>query len=418
VYQAPRGTQDLLPEETPCWRHVEQVARHVADLYGYDEIRTPTFEDTGLFLRSVGGGTDIVDKEMYSFQDKGGGDLTLRPEGTASIVRAYVEHGFASRPQPVRLHSLINCFRYDRPQRGRYREFHQWDCEAIGELDPQVDAELIALLWSFYSRLGLRNLTLHLNSIGDQHCRPAYLDTLRAYYQPLAGSLCADCGRRLETNPLRLLDCKNVQCQPAIEGAPRLLNQLCAECAAHFTTLQRYLADLDIPTQLNPTLVRGLDYYTKTVFEVWPPRTGAQAALGGGGRYDGLVEEVGGRPTPGVGFATGIERIILTLKEQEVEPPPGCTPLVYIAQVGEAARWETARLAETLRARDVPTVVGLASRSMRAQMRQANNLGVAWAVILGEDELAAGQVMLKDMASGAEDRLPADAVLARLSTGG
>ncbi len=414
MYQAPRGTQDILPEEAPYWAFVEQTARRFAALYGYGEIRTPTFEDTGLFLRGVGDSTDIVEKEMYSFRDKGGGELTLRPEGTAPIVRAYIEHGMASRPQPVRVFAFVNCFRYDRPQRGRYREFHQWDCEAIGELDPLVDAELIDLLWRYYEALGLRGLTLQLNSIGDGQCRPAYLDQLRAYYHERVDSLCADCRRRLETNPLRLLDCKNPQCQPAIAGAPRLVDALCAECAEHFAALRRYLDELGIAHELNPRLVRGLDYYTKTVFEVWPPEVGAQSALGGGGRYDGLVEQLGGRPTPAIGFATGLERIIMNLKAQAVPVPPLPGPRVFIAHLGEAARRAAVRLADQLRARGVPTQVAVGQRGMRAQLRQANTAAVAWTVIIGEDELARGVARLKHMATGTEEDVPQDAVAERV----
>jgi histidyl-tRNA synthetase len=418
VFQAPRGTQDVLPEEAAYWVFVEQTARDWAARYGYGEIRTPTFEETGLFLRGVGGSTDIVEKEMYTFRDKGGGELTLRPEGTASIVRAYIEHGMASRPQPVRLFSFVTCFRYDRPQRGRYREFHQWDCEAIGELDPLIDAELIMLLWRVYQALGLRGLTLQLNSIGDEQCRPAYLERLRAYYQPLLPTVCGDCQRRYQTNPLRLLDCKNPPCQAAIAGAPRLLDHLCAACAEHFAALRAYLADADIPVELNPRLVRGLDYYTKTVFEVWPAEAGAQSALGGGGRYDGLVAELGGRPTPAIGFATGIERVILNLKAQGIAPPALPAPRVYIAYLGEAARRAAVHLADQLRQRGVPTLVAVGGRSMRAQLRQANALGVAWTVVVGEDELARGVVQLKPMAGGEALELAPEAAVERLAAGG
>ena len=418
MYQAPRGTQDVLPEEAAYWAFVEQTARHFAAMYGYGEIRTPTFEDTGLFLRGVGGSTDIVEKEMYTFQDKGGGDLTLRPEGTASIVRAYLEHGMASRPQPVRLFTFVNCFRYDRPQRGRYREFHQWDAEAIGELDPLVDAEMIALLWRFYAGLGLRDLTLQLNSIGDGACRPAYLEQLRGYYRGRVDELCGDCRRRLETNPLRLLDCKNAPCQPAIARAPRLLDALCAECAEHFGALRAYLDDLGIGCELNPRLVRGLDYYTKTVFEVWPREVGAQSAIGGGGRYDGLAEALGGRATPAIGFATGIERIIMNLKAQDVPVPPVAAPRAFVAHVGDAARREAARFADALRQAGAAALVAVGSRSMRAQLRQANGSGAAWTAIIGEDELAAGQVTLKNMATGEDQHLPRDEAFARLAAGG
>jgi len=418
VYQAPRGTQDILPDQAAYWGYVEQTARRLAALYAYGEIRTPTFEDTVLFLRGVGDSTDIVEKEMYTFRDKGGGDLTLRPEATASIVRAYIEHGMASRPQPVRLFTFVNCFRYDRPQRGRYREFHQWDCEAIGEMDPLVDAEIIALLWRYYEALGLRDLTLQLNSIGDARCRPAYLEALRAYYRPRVGELCGDCVRRLETNPLRLLDCKNAPCQPAIAGAPRLLDALCDECAAHFAALRRYLADMSIEPELNPRLVRGLDYYTKTVFEVWPAEVGAQSAIGGGGRYDGLAEQLGGRPTPAIGFATGLERIIMNLKAQNVAVPPASVPRAFVVHLGEVARLEALRLAEALRERQVPTQVAVGSRQLKAQLRHANAAGATWALILGDDELASGEVTLKHMGTGAQERVPLAEALDRVAAGG
>ncbi|MBX5490678.1 MAG: histidine--tRNA ligase [Chloroflexi bacterium] len=418
MFQAPRGTQDILPEDAAYWLFVERTARDWAARYGYGEIRTPTFEETGLFLRGVGDSTDIVEKEMYTFQDKGGGELTLRPEGTAPIVRAYIEHGMASRPQPVRLFSFVNCFRYDRPQRGRYREFHQWDCEAIGEIDPLVDAELIILLWRVYQALGLRDLTLQLNSIGDARCRPAYLERLREYYRPLVATVCPDCRRRYETNPLRLLDCKNAACQAAIAGAPRLLDYLCAECAEHFAALRAYLADADLPVEINPRLVRGLDYYTKTVFEVWPAEAGAQSALGGGGRYDGLVEQLGGRPTPAIGFATGIERIILNLKAQSIEPPLLPGPRVYVAHLGDRPRREAMRLADALRQQGVPTLVAVGGRSMRAQLRHANALGAPWVVVIGEDELARGVVQVKNMRGGESVELAPQAAVERLAAGG
>jgi histidyl-tRNA synthetase len=418
VYQAPRGTQDVLPEEAPYWDYVEQTARHWAALYGYGEIRTPTFEDTGLFLRGVGDTTDIVEKEMYSFQDKGGGDLTLRPEGTASIVRAYLEHGMASRSQPVRLFIFVNCFRYDRPQRGRYREFHQWDCEAIGEMDPLVDAEMIALLWRFYEALGLRALTLQLNSIGDLSCRPAYLEQLKAYYRGHVAELCGDCRRRLETNPLRLLDCKHASCQPAVAGAPRLLDALCADCAAHFAAVQRYLTDLGIGYEVNTRLVRGLDYYTKTVFEVWPAEVGAQSALGGGGRYDGLAEQLGGRPTPAIGFATGIERIILNLKQQGVEAPPALTPKVFVVHSGAAAQEKAIALADVLRRRGMAALVGTGGRSMKAQFRQADSSRAEWAAVIGEDELSAGEVRLQNLQTRERLQVPFDEAPDRLASAG
>src|SRR5581483_1336510 len=306
VYQAPKGTQDVLPEQIAAWRLVESACHRAARAFGYGELRTPTFEDTRVFLKGVGEATDIAEKEMYTFEDKGGTSLTLRPEGTAAVVRAYLEHGLHNRPQPVKLYTLMTAFRHDQPQAGRLREFHQWDAEAIGEADPLVDAELVMLLWRLLSDVGLRDLSVQLNSIGDAACRPEFIRALVAYFEAHLGELCPDCRRRLHTNPLRLLDCKNVTCQPVIAAAPRSIDYLCAACAARFARLRRYLDLVALPVTINPRLVRGLDYYTRTVFEVWPPRIGGQSTLGGGGRYDGLAELLGGRHTPGVGFAMGI----------------------------------------------------------------------------------------------------------------
>jgi histidyl-tRNA synthetase len=405
VYQAPRGTQDILPETTAVWRHVERCAEATARRYGHSEIRTPTFEDASVFLRGVGAGTDIVDKEIYRFQDKGGSDLALRPEGTASTVRAYLQHGMASRPQPVKLYSLLTVFRYDRPQAGRYREFRQFNVEAIGDEDPLLDAEVIAVLWRFLEELGLRDLTILLNSIGDPECRPRYVEALRAYYEPYKDQLCGDCQRRLETNPLRILDCKKPSCQPLAEGAPRTLEYLCGPCAEHFAALQGHLEVMGLPYQIESRLVRGLDYYTRTVFEVVPPRIGAQATIGGGGRYDGLAELLGGKHTPGVGFAAGLDRIILNLREQGCTLPEPDAPNVFIAPLGVDAKMEAAQMAEDLRRAGLATVVGTGERGMRARMRQADSSGAGIAVILGEDELRDRQATVKNLHSGDQRRV-------------
>jgi histidyl-tRNA synthetase len=406
VYQSPRGTQDILPEEAVIWRYVEARAAEQARRFGYGEIRTPTFEEAGLFLRGVGAGTDIVEKEIYRFQDKGGTDLALRPEGTASVVRAYLERGLASRPQPVKLYSLITVFRYDRPQAGRYREFRQFNVEAIGDADPLADAEVIAILWRFLEDLGLRGLRILLNSIGDRACRPGFIRALVAYYEPHEAEICADCRRRLRTNPLRLLDCKNAQCQPLIEGAPQTLDHLCADCRTHFEALRAYLEAMDLPYEITPRLVRGLDYYTRTVFEVVPPIAGAQATIGGGGRYDGLAEEIGGKPTPGVGFAAGLDRIILNLKEQDCRLPAPEVPDVFFAPLGDEAKRRAAELADGLRRHELAAVVGMGDRSMKARLRQADASGARWTVILGEDELRDEVATVKDLRDGAQERVP------------
>jgi histidyl-tRNA synthetase len=410
LFQAPRGTQDILPEDAPRWWRLEATARRLAGLYGFGEIRTPTFEDLKLFQRGVGEVTDIVEKEIYAFEDKGHDCLALRPEATASVVRAYLQHGMFNQPQPVRLYSLLNLFRYDRPQSGRYREFHQWNCEVLGENDPLVDAELVKLLWSYYAQLGLRGLSIQLNSIGDSACRPDYIKALTDYYRGRIDEVCADDRRRLTVNPLRLLDCKQPACQPVIAHAPRTIDFLCVACAAHFESLQRMLDAAGLAYQINPRLVRGLDYYTRTVFEVWPPDVGGQSTLGGGGRYDGLAEQLGGRPTPAVGFATGLERILLNLDKQGANPPTPPPERAFLVPLGAAAKERLSLLADELRASGVPAIVGTGNRSLKALLKQASSTGARWALILGDQELAAQEVNVKDLRSGEQRAVRLDQV--------
>ena len=404
-----------MPEDVPYFIHVEDLARRFAALYGYQEIRTPTFEDTALFTRGAGQSTDVVEKEMYSFRDKWNNDVTLRAEGTAPIIRAYLQHGMHIRPQPVRLFSLINIFRYDRPQAGRYREHHQFDCEAIGEEDPALDAEIITLLWRFYEGLGLRDLSMQLNSIGDPVCRPQYLEALRAHYEPRADELCGDCRRRLAINPLRLLDCKVPTCQPIAAAAPNFLEHLCDGCREHFAQLQSMLAAEGIPTVLNPRLVRGFDYYTRTVFEIWPPEVGAQSAIGGGGRYDGLAEQLGGRHTPAVGFGTGIERLVLNLKSQDVAIPSPARPRVYVSHVGPRAQPSASAFARVLRTRGVSVLRAVGERSLRARLRHADAAGVTWTAIFGDEEVQNGTVSLRDMAAQEPMTLPVAQAIEQLT---
>ncbi len=394
-FQAPRGTKDVLPEDEPYWRFVRSTGERVAGLFGYRAIETPMFEDARIWLRT-GEGTEVVEKEMYVFEDRGGDRLALRPETTAAVCRAYVEHGMSSWPQPVRLFYFAQKFRYDRPQAGRYRQHTEFGVEAIGDSDALVDAEVIDMLSTFYQALGLRGLTMQLNTIGDATCRPAYVEALRAYYRQLLDTVCADCRMRYEKNPLRLLDCKQPQCQAAIVGAPVISERLCEDCAAHFAGLRSYLDALDVAYEINPRLVRGLDYYTRTVFEFHPPEEGAQSAVGGGGRYDGLIELLGGRRTPGIGFGSGIERLIINMKRQQA-PVPEIEPLrVYVAHMSEAARQAALRLAHRLRANDISAVVGT-GRSLKSQLRHADALGARYVAILGEQELARGEVTLRDM---------------------
>jgi histidyl-tRNA synthetase len=411
VYQAPRGTQDILPEDEPYWAFVEGETRRQARLANYGEIRTPTFEETGVFARGVGATTDIVEKEMYSFLDKDGDSMSLRPEATAGIVRAYLQRGMASRPHPVKLFMLLTTFRYDKPQKGRYREFRQIDFEAIGEADPLIDAELVTLQWRLYAELGLRNLSLQVNSIGDQNCRPAYIVKLAEYFRQHLDGLCEECQRRLETNPLRLLDEKRPECQPVLEGAPRSADHLCDECRSHFEAWLGYVEGAGVPFEINPRLVRGLDYYTRSVWEVWPPVVGAQSTLGGGGRYDGLAEQLGGRPTPGVGFASGVERIILELKDQHVDIPPLSPLRVFLVYQAEGAKLAAYSLAEELRAQGISADLSFGDRKLGKQLGAADRSGARFAVILGQDELASDSLTLKDLRTGGDQRRIARAEL-------
>ena len=410
---------DVLPDEQPYWRLVEQVAAEVCDRFGYGRIDTPSFEASGLFHRSVGETTDIVEKETYTFNDRSGESVTLRPEGTAAVCRAYLEHGLHVQPQPVRLYSVrAPMFRYDRPQAGRLREFHQLNVEAIGEASAAIDAEVIEVAWTFFRTLGINDLTLTLNSIGDKTCRPVYLEALRHYYEPLLPELCPDCKRRFHTNVLRLLDCKQNQCQPHIAAAAKSVDFLCAPCKIHWAELTGYLAVLGIPYSPEHRLVRGLDYYTRTVFELQPNVEGAQSVLGGGGRYDGLIEELGGRPTPGVGFACGFERIILNLKRQGIQPPAPAKPAAVVVSLGGSARDPAMKLASALRANGLSVLLAPAERSMRAQMRYVSSLEAATAVIVGEDEVRKGVAMVKDMTTGEQREVPIAEVVAALRHAG
>ena len=415
MYRAPRGTQDILPQEQPFWRYVEQKAAEICRLYGYERIDLPMFEDAGLFTRGVGEGTDIVEKEMYVFEDRGGNSLALRPEGTASVCRAYLEHGMHNRPQPVKLYYIGPAFRYERPQAGRYRQHGHFGCEAIGDADPTLDAEVIDMAWQFFTSLGLGRFTIVLNSIGCKECRPAYLSVLKEHYSPHIEEVCVDCKVRLQKNPMRLLDCKSPQCQLIADTAPKNSDYLCAGCTEHYVQLKRYLSSLEIPFKEDPRLVRGFDYYTRTVFEVQPEEGGAQSSLGGGGRYDGLIEELGGKPTPGIGFATGIERIILGLQKENVPVPPIPGPQLFIAHLGDDAKDTALKLATTLRHSGTNVIMATGGRSLKAQLRQANNLNIPKVAIIGDDEVKAGTVVLRDMASSQQEAVPVGKLTEMLS---
>jgi len=411
VYRAPRGTSDILPQDQPFWRYVEARAADTCRLYGYRRLDPPVFEDAGLFRRGVGEGTDIVEKEMYVFLDRGGNSLALRPEGTASVCRAYLEHGMHHQPRPVKLYYIGPAFRYERPQAGRYRQHHQFGVEALGDADPALDAEVIDMARQFFVSLGLGDTSIILNSIGCRQCRPAYLEALRAYYAPRAREVCADCQVRLRKNPLRLLDCKTPGCQPVAEAAPKSADHLCPDCAAHFTALKQYLEGLQIPYEEDHRLVRGLDYYTRTVFEVQSGEAGRQSALGGGGRYDDLIAELGGPPTPGIGFATGLERIVAGLKKQAVPVPAEPAPQLFIAHIGAEAAVAALKLGATLRRAGTAVIVATGGRSLKAQLRQANNLGIDHVAIIGEDEVRAGTVTLRRMAASEQETVPVGRLL-------
>lgn len=408
MFQAPRGTADILPEDQPLWRYVREKATETAGRFGYGRIDTPMLEDTGLFIRTTGEYTDIVQKETYTFDDRGGNSLTLKADGSPPVCRAYVEHGMQNLPQPVKLHYISPIFRYDRPQAGRYRQHHQFGCEAIGEADPALDAEMIDLAWQFLNGLGLKRFYINLNSIGCPDCRPGYLEKLKEHYAGYVDTLCEDCRSRLVNNPMRLLDCKKPSCQPVADSAPGNADYLCDDCKEHFRRVQGYLDLLEIPFALNKRLVRGLDYYTRTVFEIQPEDEGSQSSLGGGGRYDGLVEELGGRPAPGVGFGMGIERIIVNLKKQGISVPADAKPDVFIACLGDEAREVAVWLASSLRKAGLSVVAAVGNRSLKAQLRQANTLGARNAVIIGDDEVKSGTVMLRRMDDGHQESVTAD----------
>jgi len=406
LYQAPRGTSDILPHDQAYWRHIEETVADICRLYGYQRIDTPVFEDSGLFVRSIGQETDIVEKEMYSFNDHGGELLTLRPEGTAPVCRAYLEHGMHNLPQPVKLYYITPIFRYERPQAGRFRQHWQFGFEGLGSSDPALDAEIIEMACVLYRRLGLRDTVLKLNSIGCRNCRPQYLKCLEEYYSKKVDLLCPDCKRRLERNTLRLLDCKQESCMPLTEQAPKSSDSLCAECQDHFDFLKKYLVILDLEFDLDHRLVRGLDYYTRTVFEIQPlGEKGAQSTLGGGGRYDDLMEEIGGRPTPGVGFATGIERMILNIKRQGIVVPPLPQPTTFVAFLGQEAKDKAMDYVAQMRREGIGAILASGNRSLKAQLRHANALGATSAIIIGEDELRDGMIVWRDMTRGDQQRL-------------
>ncbi len=408
--QALRGTQDILPADAYKWNYVEGVIRDLCRRYGYGEIRTPMLEATELFLRGIGDTTDVVTKEMYTFTDRGGRSITLRPENTASAVRAYLEHKLYGEGAVQKFFYIGSMFRYDRPQAGRYREFHQFGVEVMGASSPAADAEVILLAYTLFQNLGLSDLVLHINSIGCPKCRPVYREALISHFRSSEETLCDDCRERLEKNPLRVLDCKEDAGKECVRNAPAVTDYLCDECREKFEALKSYLTALGIPFTVDPRLVRGLDYYTNTAFEIQYAPLGAQSAICGGGRYDGLVSEIGGPETPSVGFAVGLERLLLALEKQNLIPEPKKEARVYIAAMGEAATAAGMTIQKELRTRGILADMDLQQKSLKGQMKQAGKSGAAYTVILGDEEMAQKEAVIKTMETGEQEKISLETV--------
>ncbi len=396
----PKGTKDMLPQDAYKWHYVESVARETAALFGFREIRTPMFEHTELFTRGVGETTDIVTKEMYTFLDKGGRSMTLRPEGTAGVARAFIENGLAQQTLPMKAYYLASVFRYERPQNGRLREHHQFGVELYGSELPSADAEVIALAHTFLTKAGLKSLSLNINSIGCRECRAKYNAALKEYIGANLNNMCTACRGRFDRNPLRILDCKEEKCRAITAGAPRITDFLCDGCREHFAEVQNTLARLNIPFAVNPSIVRGLDYYTRTVFEFVSDDIGAQGTVCGGGRYNHLVEEVGGKPTAAVGFGLGLERLLMVLENTGALTAEPERSDVYLAALGERAAEYVPVLAAELRAAGVKTEFDLMGRGLKAQMKYADKCGARFSAVIGDEEMARGSAALKNMETG------------------
>ncbi len=400
-----KGTQDVLPQESHKIQFLESTALEIAGNYGFREIRTPVFEHTELFQRGVGDTTDVVQKEMYTFLDKGERSITLRPEGTAGAVRSFLEHGLYNEPMPQKLCYLTSCYRYEKPQAGRLREFHQFGVECLGSASPAADAEVIALANAFFSFLGVRGLQLELNSIGCKECRKEYHKALHDYFEGRKEELCGTCRERLDRNPMRILDCKSPVCAAIAKDAPRVLDYLCDDCRAHFAQVQTFLRAMGILFTVNPTIVRGLDYYSRTVFEFVSTEIGAQGTVCGGGRYDGLVEEIGGPHTPALGFGLGLERLQLLMEAQNLPFPEPERCSLYVASMGDRALQTAVQIVAALRQEGVYAEFDVVGRSVKAQMKYANKIGAKFTMVLGDSELESGKAVLKNMESGEQTEM-------------
>ncbi len=434
-FQSPKGTFDILPEDQKYWEKVRKAVKHVALGYGFERIDTPILEDADLYSVSAGEATDVVEKQMYTFRTKGGDLLALRPEGTASVMRAYLEKGMLNEPQPVKLYYIAPMFRYEQPQAGRYRQHHQAGCEVIGDQNPIYDAQIIFMCTVICAELGLKNVNVEINSLGCGKCRPAYRAQLSRYFKPRAARMCKDCKRRLKYNPLRLLDCKEEQCRELRMNVPNLIDSLCEECHGHFKSVLEYLDELAVPYALNPHLVRGFDYYTKTVFEVFledehieeaskeagemgaeeggneKTHTRSKLALGGGGRYDALAKLLGGKEVPAAGGGLGIERLIGVMKKQGVKVPALYRPEVFLVQLGALARKKSIVLFEQLRAAGVAVAESFGKDSIKAQLRSADRAGVKVSLILGQKEALDGMIILRDMETGAQESVALEKII-------
>ncbi len=401
ITQAPKGTEDLLPDESYRWQYLEKSFKSVCDRFGYHEIRVPTFEHTELFKRGVGDTTDVVQKQMYTFLDKGGRSVTLRPEGTASVARSFLQNSLYAQAMPLKMFYNIACFRYENKQKGRLREFHQFGIEAFGSKGPSIDAEIISLAVTFLTEVGLKDLSVNINSIGCPECRKKYNDALKEYFRPNLGNLCATCNERFNRNPLRILDCKSEICGGYAKSAPTILEYICDDCKSHFEALKTALDNMEIPYNVNPGIVRGLDYYTKTVFEV----ISGPFTVCGGGRYDGMIEEFGGDSIPGIGFGLGIERLLIRLDELGITIPKENGIDLYIAALGDKAKTFTQKLALDLRKKGINVELDHMERGLKAQMKYANKICSKFSVVIGDNEIENNLVKLKNMETGNEEEI-------------
>lgn len=403
-----KGTEDVLPKDSYRWQFVEDVMRKESAAYGFKEIRTPVFEHTELFARGVGQTTDVVQKEMYTFDTKGGESVTLRPEGTAGAARAVLEHGLVNDSLPIKASYFVSCYRYEKPQAGRLREFHQFGLECYGTQSPVADAELICAAQSIFDRLGIKQLILEINSIGCPTCRAEYHKALKEYFYGYKDELCETCNSRLEKNPMRILDCKSPVCSKIAQGAPKITDYLCDECKEHFASVQKYLDAAGVEYTVNPTIVRGLDYYTKTVFEFVTDFIGAQGTVCGGGRYDGLIEELGGKHLPSLGFAMGIERLLMLMDKQGIEIPKPSTCDLYVAVMGESASLKSFEIIKAVRSCGLIAETDVVGRGLRAQMKYADKIGAKFSMVLGDNEIEQGKAVIKNMSSGEQTEIVLD----------